>query len=1290
MDIDSLLPKKISNPPFRPFINYRIGTYSTFKKSLIDSIRRDTRLAKWTLEFDKDRYGLALVEMWAYLCDILTFYQERIATESFVRTAQLEDSVIKLLQIIGHTSPANGAAASTFVRFIADEKHEQHIMSSSSSPPTTLISPGFKVKSVPEKGEESITFETDECVSIKSDHNLLRIDGWKSSFKLKKGSTNLTLDKIYPDLSSNDFLLITDDLNADVIQVIKKIDNDKKSQVFWTSDEQLRSEYTLSNTKIYKFTQLARPFGYNASPPIVSNLHLTLYKIKEKDGTDIRPHQPMANMNMQLVNPSGDLISQKKTGENGILSFANVLPNSYKIRILKSEVGLSGLATDYLTSSLIPASQVIMGYQSNFDVSLDLSGTGILVVEFKVFQNDLTSLDHLESTIYLDKPYKNLEQESPVLIVKDSSGDKIDVSKQLFKLASSGQEFHSNYGMSAESSKITLQKIDGGDSKSIFESEKYGIRNSLILTNPSFELSVDPQSAFQELTCDREKMVLEGIHTGLKAGMFLGIKDNTSVFSGTLVEDNTLLPLKGYTIRLYKTQGQVGEPSSDFIHDWFGPPLEIKTKITKKNGSFRFENLYAGNYYVSVYLPNEFYWETFVKRMVKTKHNESVISDNAYDTDGITGANIFDLNNEFLKITERVKNAFRHSLSKTTSHHSAIKFNITVISALEISKSLAIYLVEKIRDDQGKITDLENRFSSALDKITNEFTKIEKKLGLMNLGSFLSSKAQHNCIQISISEKSSRDGFLEIGKMTEMVKTRINNLVELASNVRITNSVLFLLKLSQEMILITQILKEATRLATNALNTPPQSADRMDCLVGSTNNIDLQSNSCKKITLRLDLEREDKEGYLTYVAAKEKFAKMELTKLAEDPIFKEGKTCLNLDWPLQYSYVKGFAEVFANVVSASNGETVNNEILGSGDASLIHQEFKLSKNPLSYVISNSSPKRIKSTLEVFVNDTKWEERDDFTKSTPTDRHYITSLDEGKTTKITFGDGIRGSTPPTGVDNIHANYRIGVGSKGNVGPDTPIVASIDNPAVKSVFLPFGSFGGTDKLLSELKRVRTTHIITLDRAISPDDYSVLAKTFGEIAKARAFQTMQGDGQQSILLVVAAQGGRIVDSASMNGLRTYLDGKRDTNIPLDIQSFVPVPVDIVAEVKINVSFLQDQVVSKIKHNLGPGLSYTIKKEEEEDEKDEKDAKKSHTLFAFERLNFGEHVTLNDVYSAIGNVPGVDYAVVKKFNRRDSNVPVQDVISAKPNEILQCNNDPLDPIQGNIQIIATGGIKS
>ena len=54
--------------------------------------------------------GLQVLEWWAYLADILTFYNERYANENYLRTATRDESVADLVALLGYR-PAPGLAA---------------------------------------------------------------------------------------------------------------------------------------------------------------------------------------------------------------------------------------------------------------------------------------------------------------------------------------------------------------------------------------------------------------------------------------------------------------------------------------------------------------------------------------------------------------------------------------------------------------------------------------------------------------------------------------------------------------------------------------------------------------------------------------------------------------------------------------------------------------------------------------------------------------------------------------------------------------------------------------------------------------------------------------------------------------------------------------------------------------------------------------------------------------------------------------------------------------------------
>src|SRR4029077_5293372 len=95
----------------------------------------------------------ALLDAWAVTGDILTFYQERIANEGFLRTAVERFSVQELARLVGQR-PGPGVAASAFLAFTAD--------GSPGSPASVAVPLGTRVQSIPGQGELPQTFETAE------------------------------------------------------------------------------------------------------------------------------------------------------------------------------------------------------------------------------------------------------------------------------------------------------------------------------------------------------------------------------------------------------------------------------------------------------------------------------------------------------------------------------------------------------------------------------------------------------------------------------------------------------------------------------------------------------------------------------------------------------------------------------------------------------------------------------------------------------------------------------------------------------------------------------------------------------------------------------------------------------------------------------------------------------------------------------------------------------------------------------------------------------------------------
>lgn len=152
LGIGTETPEPIFNRPGLSTITYRVGTQSTFKASLLAALSSSELPALAPLRTREDTdFSIALLDAWATTLDILTFYQERIANESYLRTAVDAASVMGLAQLVGYR-PSPGVAASAFLAFTLNN--------APGSPDNVLIAAGTRVQSVPNPGQKPQVFET--------------------------------------------------------------------------------------------------------------------------------------------------------------------------------------------------------------------------------------------------------------------------------------------------------------------------------------------------------------------------------------------------------------------------------------------------------------------------------------------------------------------------------------------------------------------------------------------------------------------------------------------------------------------------------------------------------------------------------------------------------------------------------------------------------------------------------------------------------------------------------------------------------------------------------------------------------------------------------------------------------------------------------------------------------------------------------------------------------------------------------------------------------------------------
>jgi predicted phage baseplate assembly protein len=327
-----------------------------------------------------------------------------------------------------------------------------------------------------------------------------------------------------------------------------------------------------------------------------------------------------------------------------------------------------------------------------------------------------------------------------------------------------------------------------------------------------------------------------------------------------------------------------------------------------------------------------------------------------------------------------------------------------------------------------------------------------------------------------------------------------------------------------------------------------------------------------------------------------------------------GRTLINLTdaTPLQFLYKPATVAIYGNVAAATNGETTS-EVLGSGDATVPYQRFNLRQSPLTYTSAPTASGGA-STLEVRVDNVKWNEVPTLFGRGPRERVYVTRIDDTGKVSVVFGDGRTGARLPQGTENVSATYRKGIGLPGMVKANQLSLLMTRPLGLKSVTNPTAPTGAQDPQVTvDAKKNAPTAVLTLDRVVSLSDYEDFARNFSGIAKALATWTWNVHSR-GVFLTVAGPGGSPVpgDSQLHDNLLNAIQNLGNPSVPVLIESYSPRFFKISAQVKVDSAYKSDLVLAAVAAALQSG-------------------------FSFDARAFGQPVALSEVFEIIQNVPGV-----------------------------------------------------
>ncbi|HTU76785.1 MAG TPA: putative baseplate assembly protein [Trebonia sp.] len=300
---------------------------------------------------------------------------------------------------------------------------------------------------------------------------------------------------------------------------------------------------------------------------------------------------------------------------------------------------------------------------------------------------------------------------------------------------------------------------------------------------------------------------------------------------------------------------------------------------------------------------------------------------------------------------------------------------------------------------------------------------------------------------------------------------------------------------------------------------------------------------------------------------------------------------LTLASPLGYTYRRSTVRVAANVVAATQGATVD-EVLGSGDASQAGQSFTLFQAPVTWVPAANSAGAA-STLRISVNGAPWHEVDTFAGRGPAERVYVTAIGDDGHVRVTFGNGINGARLPAGTENIRARYRVGVGAAANI-PGGQVGQLTARPlGVAGVGNPLPATGGADPDgPAEARRDIPIAVCALDRLVSVRDYEDFTRRRAGIDKASARRLF--DGAREVVHVTAAgTSDAPLEPASgvLPALAASLVKLGDPQLPVQVAAREAVLLVIAARVRLTTGYRWDIVQAVVRAALASRFSFAAR---------------------------------------------------------------------------------------------------
>jgi len=432
------------NHPGLSSIRFRIGTYHDFKASMIArlSSTRYGPMAELTTR-DADDFTLALIDAWAVICDLVTFYSQQWMNESFLPTAQEMLSLHELAALTGY-APHPGAAASADLRFLLAEEE--------GAPREARIAVGTKAQSTPGQDETPVIFETIEEITARPAWNAMR-PKLTAPHTLNSGTTRLYFAGANTGLKTGDAVFFETDSGGRVFALIR----DVSIAVANIAEDPDAVDLTVTTIQPLSSSPL------RASALVGQNLTTAIFET------------PMSAYIGQIIDASElpEILAEEEVAESAFFSpLIGSVDHPKEVLVFRADAAIFGHSAPAL--SALPTSMTgqvpVYGTTGSGTIVIDhlVDGPFASITDAEWADGDLTVLDEDgQNWVFLDRVMEEIGADTHVVL---RDGD----SWGLYTVDAAAEASISRFTVTGKSSHLTLDGNDQFDSFSIRGTTVFG------------------------------------------------------------------------------------------------------------------------------------------------------------------------------------------------------------------------------------------------------------------------------------------------------------------------------------------------------------------------------------------------------------------------------------------------------------------------------------------------------------------------------------------------------------------------------------------------------------------------------------------------------------------------------------------------------------------------------------------------------------------------------------------------------------------------------------------------